>query len=98
MPELFDITLYEQLRQVPDSRSARGKQYPWNSLRFYQGIDFDSQPKRSRPTRGFSIVLYYRSLRAAQSHLCCGSTRRSAAFNRFQPPTSNATLCMCLVI
>lgn len=32
MPEPFVTTLYEQLRQVPDPRSARGKQYSWDFL------------------------------------------------------------------
>jgi predicted transposase YbfD/YdcC len=32
MPERFVTTLYEQLRQVPDPRSARGKQYSWDFL------------------------------------------------------------------
>ena len=32
MPEPFLTTLYEQLCQVPDPRSARGKQYAWDFL------------------------------------------------------------------
>ncbi len=32
MPEPFDITLHEQLRQVLNPRSARGLQYPWDLL------------------------------------------------------------------
>lgn len=32
MPEPIITTLYEQLRQVPDPRSARGQQYSWDFL------------------------------------------------------------------